>query len=204
MEMKLHKSNNGGDFKPAPAGTHIAVCTKFIDLGTQTVEWQGQTKKQHKVMIAWELTHEQMDDGRPFIINQRYTFSTSEKATFRKHLEGWRGKKFVDADFEGDNAFDTQKLLGVPCSLIVSNSAKNGSVYANIEGIGPLPKGMPRPEPKNELVYFSLERFDPIVFGKLSNGLQEIIKKSPEYDIAVNGGGDHHETNGDPSDEIPF
>lgn len=200
--MKLSKSG-GGDFKPAPAGTHIAVCTRFIDLGTQTVEWQGQTKKQRKVMIAWELPHEQMDDGRPFIINQRYTFSTSEKATFRKHLEGWRGKKFTDADFEGDTAFDTRKLLGVPCSLIVSNSAKNGSTYANVEGIGPLPKGMPRPEPKNELVYLSLDSFDPITFGKLSQGLRDVIMKSPEYELAVSGG-DHHETNNDPSDEIPF
>lgn len=201
--MKLTKSG-GGDFRPAPAGTHIAVCTKFIDLGTQSVEWQGQTKKQRKVMIAWELPHEKMDDGRPFIINQRYTFSTNEKALFRKHLEGWRGKKFTDADFDGDTAFDTRRLLGVPCSLIVSNSARNGSTYANVEGIGPLPKGMPRPEPANEMVYFSLEAFDPIVFGKLSQGLRDVIMKSPEYEMAVNGGTDHHEGNGEPSDDLPF
>ena len=198
--MKLQKSN-GGDFTPAPAGTHIAVCTKFIDLGTQETQFQGQVKHQRKVMIAWELPHEAMEDGRPFTINQRYTFSTSEKATFRKHLEGWRGKKFTDADF-GENGFDCRKLLGVPCSLIVSNSARDGKTYANVEGIGPLPKGMPRPEATNELVYFSLEAFDPSVFGKLSQGLQTVIQKSPEYQLHMSGG-DHHE-NGDPNDEIPF
>jgi len=204
--MKLTKSSNGGDFAPAPAGTHIAVCTKFIDLGTQETEYQGQKKSQRKVQITWELTHEKLEDGRPQVINQRYTFSTNEKATFRKHLEAWRGKPFTDADFEGETAFDTRKLLGVPCSLIVSNSAKNGKVYANVEGIGPMPKGVARPEPFNELVYFSLDNFDPITFGKLSQHVRDTIIKSPEYDAAVNGGGDHHHVNGDESADahVPF
>jgi hypothetical protein len=202
--MKISKPN-GGDFKPAPSGTHAAVCIKFIDLGTQATEWQGQTKHQRKVMLSWELPHEQMSDGRPFIINQRYTWSMHEKSVLRKHLEAWRGKPFADADFEGDTAFDTRKLLGVPCSLIVSNTAKNGNTYANVESVGPLPKGMARPEPTNELLYFSLDSFDPLTFGKLSQGLKDVVMKSPEYEQAVNGGTDHHHVNGDePNDHIPF
>lgn len=201
--MKIQKPN-GGDFKPAPAGTHIAVCTKFFDLGTQDIEWQGQVKKQRKVMIAWELPHEQMDDGKPYIINQRYTWSMHEKSVLRKHLEAWRGKPFTDADFDGPTAFDTKKLLGVPCSLIVSNSAKNGKTYANVESVGPLPKGMPRPEPANELVYFCLDSFNQSVFAGLSQGLQTVIMKSPEYEMAINGGSHHHETADEPNDSIPF
>jgi hypothetical protein len=74
-----------------------------------------------------------------------------------------------------------------------------------VEGIGPMPKGVARPEPFNELVYFSLDNFDPLTFGKLSQHVRDTIIKSPEYDAAVNGGGDHHHVNGDePSDMIPF
>jgi len=200
--MKLKASS--GEFSPAPAGTHIAVCCKFIDLGTQQIDWQGQSKLQRKVMIAWELTNETMQDGRPFIISQRYTFSTSDKATFRKHLEAWRGKAFTDADF-GDNGFDTKRLLGVPCSLIVAHKTVGDKTYANVTGIGPIPKGVPRPEPVNELVYFSLEAFSREVFDSLSDGLKETISKSPEYAQATNmATADHHETNADFDDEIPF
>lgn len=199
--MRLPQKS-AGDFAPAPAGTHIAVCIKVVDLGTQAVEWQGQTKHQHKVMLSWELPAEPMDDGRPHIISQRYTFSVSEKATFRKHLEGWRGKKFTDADF-GPDGFDVRNILGKPCSLIVSHRAVADKVYANIEGIGPVPKGTQAPKPINALVYFSLDAFDPNVFASLSAGLQATIMKAPEYLTAVSG--DHHDSNGDDAGgDIPF
>ena len=57
--MFLPKGNANGSYTPAPAGTHIAICVKVIDLGTQRVEWQGDVKLQHKVLLAWELVDEQ-------------------------------------------------------------------------------------------------------------------------------------------------
>lgn len=200
--MFMPKSNSG-DFTPAPAGTHIAVCIKVVDLGTQVTEYQGQTKQQHKVMLAWELPNEVMADGKPFIHMQRYTFSSSDKATFRKHLEGWRGRKFSDADF-GPGGFDIRNVLGKPCSLIVSHAAKGDKVYANVDGIGPLPKGVPVPQPSNGLLYFSLEpdEFKPEVFSQLSDGLKRTIMASPEYVKIANGHAP--EASDDIDEEIPF
>lgn len=200
---------SAGDFTPPPAGTHIAVCIKVIDLGTQAVEWQGQTKLQHKIMLAWELPFEPMDDGRPFTHTQRYTFSSSDKATFRKHLEGWRGKKFEDSDF-GPNGFDVKNVLGKPCSIIITHSTKGEKTYANTDGIGPVPRGTKAPAAVNPLVYFSLEpdKFDRETFDAFGEGLKAVIAKSPEYVEAINGPAPDHnedERGHEPDDsEIPF
>jgi hypothetical protein len=43
------------EFELTPAGTHIGRCYRVVDLGTQLVEFQGEHKKQHKIMISWEL-----------------------------------------------------------------------------------------------------------------------------------------------------
>jgi hypothetical protein len=197
----------GADFAPAPAGTHIAVCIKVVDLGSQQVEWpkgSGNTKSQHKVTLAWELSNELMDDGRPFILTQRYTFSVSEKATFRKHLESWRGKPFEDADFGGPKAFDVKNVLGKGCTLFVAHKVTGDKTYSNVTGIGPLPKGVTAPPPQNGLTYFSLERdrFDANVLASLSPNMQALIMASPEYQQVAYG--NPAGAAQDPSDEIPF
>lgn len=178
--------NSGGDFTPPPAGTHMAICYRVVDLGTQQVEWQGKQKLQHKIMLTWELPDELMEDGRPFIVNQRYTFSSSEKSRLRQDLESWRGKKFTDADF-GPGGFDVSKLIGVPCLIGVVHAHKDGKTYANISSIVKLPKGMKAPAPINESVLLDLAKFDRTVFEALSDGLRQAIMRSPEYHAAISG-----------------
>lgn len=180
--MFLPKLTEKSAYTPTPAGTHVATCIKVLDLGTQSVEWQGEVKHQRKVMLIWELPHETMADGRPFTHSQRYTLSSSEKSTLRKHLEGWRGKRFVDADF-GPGGFDIKSVLGKSCSLIVSHVIKGDKVYANTDGIGPVPKGMTVPPTVNPLVYLSLDpaQFDVAAFEGLSDGLKGVIMASPEF-----------------------
>lgn len=176
--------NNGGDFIPPPAGTHLAVCYRVIDLGTQQVDWQGETKQQHKLMLSWELPDEKMEDGRPFSISQRYTFSSHEKARFRQDLEAWRGAKFTEADLAGPpNGFHVRKLLGVPCLLTVVHNVKQGKTYANISAVTKIMKGMAAPPLVNERVYFSLDpsEYSQETFDKLSSGLRAAIEKAPEY-----------------------
>lgn len=183
--MKLPPSN-GVEFTPPPAGTHVAVCYRVIDLGTQESEFQGTKKRQRKVMVSWELPNELMPEGEhagePFTQHQRYTLSSNEKATMRKHLESWRGKVFTDAELE---AFDMKNMIGKPCFLNLVHETKQGKTYCNIAAIMALPKGTAVPPLKSATQYLSLDGmldsdFDA-VFAKLSKGLQETIKKSPEY-----------------------
>jgi hypothetical protein len=214
----LPKPAESVNFAPPPAGTQLATCYRIIDLGTQQVEWQGTIKRQHKILLSWELPDELMPDGEkagePFTIHQRYTYSTHEKATFRKHLEAWRGLAFTDADF-GPGGFDIKNVLGKSCLLTVVHNAKNDKVYANIASVSKLPKAMTAPEqPHNpvQFLWLDQEEYDHEVFDGLSDGLKEVIRKSPEYAILVTPNGGEHVSdapaaNGhdhDIDDEIPF
>lgn len=203
---------SGGDFEIVPAGNHLAVCYRFIDLGTQLVEYKGAQKTQRKILISWELPNELLTTGdyagQPFTMGKKYTWSMSEKANLRKDLESWRGKSFTDDDFEGPNRFNTHKLIGAPCMLSVVHDSRDGNTYANIKAIAALPKGMARPSPITPPVYFSLEKdlFDNAILDGLSDKLKEIIKGSPEYREIVEGV-PYSPPKGEPNhldDEVPF
>lgn len=124
-------------FKPCPAGVHDAVCAFVVDLGFEYSE-QYQ-KESRKIMIIWEI-NEPMEDGRPFMIQRRYTLSLNEKATLRKDLEGWRGAKFTDEQLKG---FDVEVLKGKQCQIHIIHNEKDGKTYANIQSL--LPKGKNSP-----------------------------------------------------------
>lgn len=202
--MNLPESSN---YEQPPAGTHNAVCYAFIDLGTQPNEYNGETKMQHQVFIRWELVDELMTDGRPFTIGQFYTWSMADKAKLRQHLEAWRNKPFEKGDF-GPGGFNTKKLLGVPCTLVVGLNEKGN---ARVSGVGPKMKGVDAKSPVNDPLYVALtaEDFEPSALAKLSDKMQENIKRSPEYKRLVNGadedeGGPVEHFDRSIDDEIPF
>lgn len=202
--------NEGGDFAPPPAGTHVAVCYRLIDLGTQKTEFQGETKMQRKIMLSWELPDERMDDGRPFTISKRYTLSSHEKATLRKDLEAWRGRAFTEAELDPGNpaGFNIKNILGKGCLLSIVHNAKDGKTYANVASLSKLLKGQNPPAPENALLYFSLDDFDPAVFDGLSDGLKKTISESPEYlrrGAPASAADQYDERNPPPhDDDIPF
>lgn len=181
---------NDAEFENPPEGSHLAVCYRVIDLGTQQQEWKGQTKHYRKVLLSWELPDEKMEDGRPFAISQRYTYSSSEKARLRKDLESWRGQRFKESDF-GPGGFDIKNILEKGCYLSIVHNDTNDRIYANINAIMKLPKGVEVPALSNDTVYFSLdpERFNKAILDNLSDNLQSTIKASPEYHELMNGSG---------------
>jgi hypothetical protein len=200
-----------GDFELPPAGTHLAVAYRVIDLGTQKSSYQGKEKDAHKIIISWELPEEKMSDGRPFTISNRYTWSMNEKALLRKNLEAWRGKAFSVEDF-GPKGFNIKNILGKGCLLTITEKENGDKHYANVTGISKLMKGMTTPELINEQVYLWLlpDLWEPITFFKLSQGLQAVIMQSPEY-AKLNGNGDDEmppddgcPPQFDMNDEIPF
>lgn len=210
--MQLPKPSESGSFELVPAGTHVAICYRFVDRGTQMTEYMGDRKTRHEIMLTWELPHEAMTDGRPFVISKTYTWSMNEKATLRKHLEAWRGKAFTDDDFEGPNAFDTKKLLGAPCMLTITHETRGDKTFANISGIGKLTKGIEVPQMQNPKLYLALtqERWDRDVFMGLSEKMQGIIAQSPEYKDLMQSmrqaddPGLPEARGGFPDDDIPF
>lgn len=184
--MQLPKPD-GSPFELCPAGTHIAVCYRFIDLGTQRYEHPGGPKDQRKVMLSWELSDVVIADGEfagePFTYHQQYTWSMNEYATLRKHLESWRGVSFKDSDF-GEEGCDIRDVLGKACMLTVRHTASGNRTYARLQSITRLLKGIAAPEkPRNALVYFTLDgdHIDLLTLAQLSEKLQAMISRSPEY-----------------------
>lgn len=207
----LLPAKNEIDFELTPAGSHIAVCYRVIDLGTQQIEYKGQKKSQRKIMISWELCDEFMTQGKneglPFSIHKRYTLSSSEKASLRIDLESWRGRAFTDEDF---GKFDIAVLLGVGCMLGVVHADRDGRTYSNIKSIMKLPKGMTCKPPVNPTTYFSLDNFNQGIYDSLSDSLKATIALSPEYQElkgvgrpSPNVSDDNHDVHFDNQD-IPF
>lgn len=161
-----------------PAGTHLATCYRVIDMGTQNISFNGENKRQHKIMLSWELPEELMEDGRPFTVHKTYTLSSHEKSTLRIHLESWRGQPFTEEEL---GKFDVGTLIGVPALIGIVHTHKDGKTYSNIGSISRLMKGMQAKPLINEPVHLDLSKFDHEVYAKLSDGLRQKIGDSPEY-----------------------
>lgn len=207
--MPIVPSPNDTTFAPVPAGNHVAVCYRVIDLGTQPSEFQGKKSTKQKILISWEIPDEKMEDGRPFTIGQRFTWSMSEKASLRKSLESWRGRAFTDNDFS-QTGFDIKNILGVGCMLNVVHATNGGKTYANIASVAKLPKGLTPPPLVNKEVYIwlSREEFNARLFEEMSEGLKQIIKNAPEYAAMSEPeritDETHHEGHPEFEEEIPF
>jgi hypothetical protein len=92
-----------------------------------------------KIDIRWQ-TADLMSDGRPYIVNKRYTLSLNEKATLRHDIESWRGKAFTEAEIEG---FDVEKLIGSNCLLnVVHKQGSKGGTFANVVSVTPVMRNM--------------------------------------------------------------
>lgn len=191
--MKFN-SGSAGFQNPTP-GTHPALCTKVIDLGTQPTSYQGKPgTPQRKLRLFWELA-EKMADGRPLIAVKKYTASLNEKATLRKDIETWTGTKLTAAQIE---KFNPKILLGKGCLLSL---VENGE-FVNVNAVMKLPAGTAAPAAFGEMVYFDLDAFDPAVFEAFSESTKKLIESSPEYRAL--GHADAPDQPPTTPDDIPF
>lgn len=175
MSLLAKESNSTMEYETVPAGVYTALCYRVIDLGTQSTEFAGETKEAHQVMVSWELFGEgaRMTDGRPFSVHKRYKLSLHEKASLRKDLEAWRGKKFTADELNG---FDVKNVLGTACTMqvMVSDDGK----YANV---GTIMATKEKPTGENEPVYFEIgDKSTHGAWELLSRNMQEKILSSPE------------------------
>ena len=201
--MPIARRESNTEFELAPAGNHVAGCYSVIDLGYQDTEWQGVHKSVRKVRIAWELPNELMADGQPFMVARTYTLSLGEKANLLHDLESWRGRKFTDSELDG---FEVAHVVGVPCMVnVVHNEGRDGRVYANVNGVTPLPKGIECPPQVNESVNFDLDDFDPAVYESLPEWAKKKITLPPQVDNKpAPSGSDNYGSLDMPDDDIPF
>lgn len=196
------------DFKIAPAGLHMARLYSIIDLGHQSVEWSGETKIMHKVVLTFELHGDdnegkplKTDDGKPLIVSKRYTVSLGDQATLRKDLESWANKKMSAEDRKN---FDMKTLLDKFCMVNISHS-EDGK-YANISGISPIPSALKNAVPQgvNPINHFWLHDFDQAKFDFLPKYYREKIMESSEYRGGKKKDDPFPATLADIPDDVPF
>ena len=183
-DMSLTMKEEAGDFTPAPAGNHVAICYAVIDLGTQhndAFNYEGKAipaSDKPQVLIQWELPNEQVEidgESKPASVSCFYNAYFYENAKLRKHLEAWRTRAFTQEELLG---FDISALLGKPCMVSVVHTDKG---KAKVSGVAAMPKGMNVPDVTNTMMSFDLDNYDQAVFDAVSEGIQNIIKKSPEW-----------------------
>lgn len=124
MSMTL---KNESKFVPCPDGCHEAVCVDIVDLGIVSSRFGDK----HKLKFVWEVD-QKMKDGRPFTVQQRYTWSLGKKSNLRKDLLAWRGRDFTAEELKG---YDLERLLGTPCRLVVVHNPVDGDVFANVTSV---------------------------------------------------------------------
>jgi len=184
----MPKATSGNHIAPVPAGVQHAVCYQVIDIGTQPS--LGNFPARRKVKICWELPNEKImvraKDGKaeielPRAISKDYTLSTDTKANLRKDLEAWRGRPFTADEVK---VFEVGKLIGANCQLNVIHkpSADGSKIYANVNGIMPLPKGAMKLKPENPTLVYDIPEEGPISFPDgMPDWMQNQIKNSDEY-----------------------
>jgi hypothetical protein len=137
-------------FTPCPKGQYSAVCVDVVDLGMQDTgfvdEKTGQQKWSPKIDIVWQVD-KMMENGKPFLVNQRYTLSFADypkMSNLRLLLDAWN----IAIDDLADPAtgeWDIEGLIGMHCLINVvhrESRTKPGNFFANVGSLMPLPAGM--------------------------------------------------------------
>jgi hypothetical protein len=126
--MPILKAAN---FVPAPEGQHQAVLVDIQDLGMLEDNFGGIKPFVKYVFQIDEL----MENGKPFIVSQKFNATLHEKGKLRPFIVSLRGKSFTSEELKG---FDDEVLVGGNYQLnIVHGTGSNGAVYANIASASP-------------------------------------------------------------------
>lgn len=204
--MIAPKTGNYEKRELIPAGTYLARLYSIIEIGTEEFEFQGETKRTHKIRLTWELPTEmkvfnEEKGEQPKVISEEVGFSMHEKATLRnKVVHGMLGTSLTNTEAQG---FDIDELLGKPCLLNIVHkpSKKDPDIkYENINSISSLMKGQTCPDQINPTTTLYFNNWNQEVFDKLPDFLKNKIMATPEYK-SMNGSSHTEAIN---PDEIPF
>lgn len=141
--MAIMAKKPESNYTPCPEGLHHAVAVDVVDLGIVSSAFGDK----HRVRLVWQIEEENTETNRRFEARKQYNLTLHEKASLRKDLEAWRGRKFTDAELKG---FDLEKLIGINCQIqVVHDLSEDGSVYANVQAVVPAPRNVPSLAPSD-------------------------------------------------------
>jgi hypothetical protein len=140
--MGMKRTESSSTFTPCPEGQFRAVLADVLDLGWIDRIFEGQNQGKHPMIkLVWQVD-EDNSEGKPFLVfDRKMKYSFHEKATLYGRLCAWLGKKKVEQMIADDA--ELESLIGFSAFIAVEHSAgADGTIYANISTIMPLPKPM--------------------------------------------------------------
>ncbi len=177
------------NFEPMPAGTYPARLYSLIHIGTIPFDWQGESKMIDKVRLTFEFPTEtkvfkEENGEQPYVLSLEFTLSMHEKSKLRPFLEGWGGRRLTDQEASD---LDLEEWVGKEgLANIVHSEGKNGNIYANIQSVSSLPKGLTCPPQVNETFILNYEdKWDEGKFQNLPDFLRDKMMESTEYQVKL-------------------
>lgn len=169
---------------PIPKGLHQVVLFGVIDIGTQPSRNPAHPDKR-KAIFLFELPHEtKVFDGKEErrVISRSLSLSMSEKATLFKFLSGWLGEK-------PKTGFDLRSLIGKNGQANVVHSPSKSdpnTIYANLDSVVALAKGMQAVAPSRETITFTIPPGGPIdIPSYMPEWIADKIRESAEFKARV-------------------
>jgi hypothetical protein len=152
--------NGGGDYEPAPAGTHPAVVAGLIDAGTHWESYRNEPeKKTRKIIIVVELEANGRNGGaRRFLLARQFNIAYSrygelvlaEQAHLREFLERWAGRPF-----DRGQTPDLRQMVGRGCLAQVVHESRGRKTYSQLTGLSRLPTNVAPLSPSHSPLLFS-------------------------------------------------
>ncbi len=224
------KASAGASTEVPPPGAHAAICVGLVDMGHHMEIFEDKDKdgkptgkkkeeKIHKVFFAWELTSLNLSGTKDLnhVVGRDFNWpeKMGPKSALRQMLEKVRGRKY-----EEDEDIDISRFIGVKCLITITHgTSQKGKLYGKLDGIGPLPSGMPVLPAKHQPYMFSLDDGDfnpPSWFPgwsygeKLTDIVANCIERKGTRPPATNNAGTNgtHQENGamehQTADACPF
>lgn len=183
-------TNKKSEIEVVEAGSYPARIYQLIQLG-HIPGYQGAV--QNKVRIGFELPTElkvfsEEKGEQPRVISQEYTLSFHEKSKLRKVIDACDPNALKVGEDGFIDEFDIEKLVGKECLITIAHKEKtDGSgVFAYIDGVTRLPKGMTCPKAINEPIVLSYDNWKQEIYDKQPDFIKEKIKASQEYQQMIN------------------
>jgi hypothetical protein len=165
--------------EPVPEGKHPGICVGIIDLGTRRSE--RFNTKNRSVLFQFEL-RDQIHHGFRRTISRMYSYTISQKAKLREHLESWRGKSFTRE--EERTGFNLKEMLGKPVEIQILHVEKDGRTYDRISNL--IASDIEEIKPDALLVYFSFDDgLDVDLPETIPDWVRDIMKESDEYKMIM-------------------
>lgn len=130
---------------------HLSRFVRIVNIGLQPAfEWEGKMiEADYKLEITFEVTDENMKDGRPFFVSKEINNKDSDRST----LYSWMASAGTDTN-------NIEKALGKAVMMTPKIKNSGWSTVDNVAGLPPSMQGTV-PELVNEALIFDFTEDEP-------------------------------------------